>query len=417
MSGLRNPATLPLARSLAALAVAVALLAGTAACDGDEEGQVTGSGTVEATTVAVTSATGGRVIEVFASEGSEVSEGDKLLQLDTVLIDAALDEARAAKEIAELQLSDVSNGARPDEIRAAEAELSKAMAAWDGARRAWTSAEDALENPVDLDYRIAEAETAVALAQVAVAQTRGKLVAARSARDALPLLSTERAAADVQVQTLEATLGAAQSSLEAVNETLALLEDAREDPAQLELAADGAESAYRQAEAMALAAQQQVSLLGEGPTAAQVDAADAGLAQAAAAVQALEAQRDELLLRAPISGTLVTLTPKAGELAAPGASLARVADLDEVEITIYVPETRIADIHLGQAAEVTVDAIEDETFDAVVSFIGSEAEFTPRNVQTEEQRANLVIAVKVRLDNGDHLLKQGMPAEVTIDTE
>lgn len=406
----RTAASVRLLVLTAALVSALSL----GACDDDDD-TVTGSGTIEATTLSVTSGTGGRVLESYAAEGDTVGLGDPLMRLDPVLITAALDEARAGQSMAELHLEQVKAGARPEEVRAAEAELAQAMAAWDGARRAWTSAERMLANPRELEDQVAQAETAVALAQTAVAQASGKLSAAAELRDSLPSGGGEQVAADQQIEALQAALGASRAGLAGAESALAQIEDARDNPSALEAMVSRAESAYRQAEAGALAADEALSLKREGPTLSQVDAADAALAQAAAGVEGLEAARDELTLRAPITGTVMTISASKGELAAPGSALARVADLDEVEITIYVPETRIADLHVGQTAEVDVDAFEDETFEGELVHIASEAEFTPRNVQTEDQRANLVFAVRVRLDNADQKLRPGMPAVVTID--
>ena len=97
-------------------------------------------------------------------------------------------------------------------------------------------------------------------------------------------------------------------------------------------------------------------------------------------------------------------------MAAPGAPLYTLADLDEVTLTVYVPEAELDQVSLGQMVEVTVDAYK-EVFNGQVSHIASEAEFTPKNVQTQEERVHMVFAVKVRLENADHQLKPGMPAD------
>jgi HlyD family secretion protein len=91
-----------------------------------------------------------------------------------------------------------------------------------------------------------------------------------------------------------------------------------------------------------------------------------------------------------------------------------LGDLDQVTLTVFIPVTQIGQVRVGQTARVEVDAYLGETFEGTIAFIAPEAEFTPKNVQTEEERVNLVFAVKITLDNLDHRLKPGMPADAQI---
>jgi len=106
-----------------------------------------------------------------------------------------------------------------------------------------------------------------------------------------------------------------------------------------------------------------------------------------------------------------------GEVALPGAPLLTVADLDNLTLTLYVPENELGKIHLGETVSVTVDAYPGRIFTGTIITIAGEAEFTPKNVQTREKRVNMVFAVKVKLPNPDHALKPGMPADAVISTE
>jgi len=98
----------------------------------------------------------------------------------------------------------------------------------------------------------------------------------------------------------------------------------------------------------------------------------------------------------------------------PGAPLLTLADLDALTLTIYVREDQLGQVQLGQVASVTVDAYPERVFAGAVDFISSQAEFTPKNVQTQEERANMVFAVKISLPNPDHALKPGMPADALL---
>ncbi|OQY18667.1 MAG: hypothetical protein B6I34_10435 [Anaerolineaceae bacterium 4572_32.1] len=106
-----------------------------------------------------------------------------------------------------------------------------------------------------------------------------------------------------------------------------------------------------------------------------------------------------------------------GELAAPGATLLTLGDLDKVTLTVYVPEDKLGQVYLGQDVQVRVDSFPERTFIGTVTAIAHEAEFTPRNVQTQEERVNMVFAVDVDIPNSDHALKPGLPADAVIITE
>ena len=98
----------------------------------------------------------------------------------------------------------------------------------------------------------------------------------------------------------------------------------------------------------------------------------------------------------------------------PGAPLLTIADLGAVSLTIYVPEDQLGKVQLGQPVSVTVDAYPDRVFKGKVTFVSGQAEFTPKNVQTKEERVSMVFAVKVALPNPDHALKPGMPADAVL---
>jgi len=105
-----------------------------------------------------------------------------------------------------------------------------------------------------------------------------------------------------------------------------------------------------------------------------------------------------------------------GEITAPTAPLFLIANLDELELTVFIPESDLGKVELGQRAQVTVDAYED-IFVGTVSHIASSAEFTPRNVQTQEERVHMVFAIKIHLDNHEGYLRPGMPADAVFVEE
>lgn len=120
------------------------------------------------------------------------------------------------------------------------------------------------------------------------------------------------------------------------------------------------------------------------------------------------------VITTPLSGTIMERLIELGELAAPGNTLVIVADLEALNLTVYVPEDRLGYIMLGEAYPVTVDSYPELTFTGTVRQIADEAEFTPRNVQTVEGRKTTVFAVELAMGSSGGRLKPGMPADVTI---
>jgi len=123
-----------------------------------------------------------------------------------------------------------------------------------------------------------------------------------------------------------------------------------------------------------------------------------------------------MALTSPHSGVVTSRSANEGEAALAGTTLLTVADLDEVKLTIYVPEDELDSVYIGQEVEVRVDSFPERAFPGTVASIAQQAEFTPKNVQTEKDRVNMVFAVRVRLPNPDHLLKPGMPADARLAT-
>jgi multidrug efflux pump subunit AcrA (membrane-fusion protein) len=231
--------------------------------------------------------------------------------------------------------------------------LSKLSAAQNNYDAAVTRLNNMLGVADDIDVHLADSELAMAQAQLADAERRYELV--KDGPDPHDI-----ALAEARLQTAEANLAAAQA-----------------EPSQ---------------EQLALAQ-------------AQVEAAQA-------AVTVLETQFDRLTIRAPSDGIILERLIEPGEIALPSTPLLNMARLDNLTITVYVPEDRYGEITLGQTAQVSVDSFPQQVFEGKVIHIADQAEYTPRNVQTQEGRRTTVFAVKLAVENTDGKLKPGMPADV-----
>ena len=153
----------------------------------------------------------------------------------------------------------------------------------------------------------------------------------------------------------------------------------------------------------------------------EVETLAARQAQAAASreaaqreVELLRSQAGKAVIRAPAAGTILSKGIEAGELAAPGRTIAVLADLARIELKIYVPESEIGKIKLNDPARVRVDAFPQRTFDARVARVDQRAQFTPKDVHMPDERARLVFGVVLAVDNPQAYLKPGMPADAWV---
>lgn len=156
----------------------------------------------------------------------------------------------------------------------------------------------------------------------------------------------------------------------------------------------------------------QLALEGSRPD--TIEAQRFAVDQAKSAMEASKALLNDTNIKSPISGRILSKNYEVGEFVNAGASIATIGDLSDCWVKVYVPSTLLGRVKLGQEAEVKIDSYPDRTFKGVVREIATEAEFTPRQTITKNERANLVFAVKVSLENTEQLFKPGMPAEVRI---
>ncbi len=152
----------------------------------------------------------------------------------------------------------------------------------------------------------------------------------------------------------------------------------------------------------------------EGSRRGEIALAAARRDQAAAQAAQLRKKVNDCTLTAPTAGTVITRFVEPGELVGPGSAVVRIADLRNLTMKIYIAEKILPRIQLGQTASVTVDAFTDRSFEGSVVHLSPTAEFTPKNIQTKDERIKLVFAVKLRIANPDGTLKAGLPADATI---
>jgi HlyD family secretion protein len=161
---------------------------------------------------------------------------------------------------------------------------------------------------------------------------------------------------------------------------------------------------------------EQLRLLEQGPRREKIEAQRAQVVQAQAAVQAIDAALANSIVLAPFDATVTVRHREPGEIVSPGAAVLTLMNADDRWVRIYVPANRIGAVRMGMRVSITSDTFPEKTYPGDVVFIASQAEFTPKSVQTTEERVRLVYAVKIRiLDDPDLELKPGMPADVRLE--
>jgi HlyD family secretion protein len=255
-----------------------------------------------------------------------------------------------------------------------------------------------------LDRTEARARRQQSAAQLALARAQLDELLSGSRREEVAQARAVRDAAQQRLQDAQADF----------DRTAALIED------QLvsQQGYDKARVALDVAKAQAEQAEEQYRLVVAGPRKERIQAGRAQVAQAEAALQAADATLANMVIRAPFDGVVTVRNREPGEIVGAGSAVVTLMNPDDRWVRIYVSEDRIGAVRIGQSANITSDTFQDRTYAGSVIYISSEAEFTPKNVQTPEERVKLVYAVKVRIsgDSG-HDLKPGMPADVSLETD
>ena len=409
---------------------------------------LTAFGTIATDHIRVASEIGGKVLEINVAEGDRVQAGDVLFSLDDELLQGQARQAQAAVDLANVS------------VEAAKAQLASAQMQYElalqlarlsdlqGRASAWitSSLPASADLPVwyfeksellaaaqaEVDTAVQDLETELAdLAQELQDASNGDFVAveARLAKAQMAYLTAS--------QTLQRAQSASnQESLEDAAQEQVDVAQAELDAAELEydrMLSSSAAEAVLEARARAAVARERLNSardtltsLQTGDQSLQVQAArgavsqaekavlqaEANLAQAQAAHNLINLQLKRCLVTAPTAGTVLSLNLEAGELLAAGSVALTIGQLDEVNLTVYVPEDRYGKIVIGQNVSITVDSFPGKTFTGQVQAIAEEAEFTPRNVQTVDGRKSTVFAVKINVPNPNQELKPGMPADV-----
>lgn len=402
----------------------------------NESDAITASGSIEAVIVNVSPEIAGKVMEMNAQEGDEIKKDQPLLSLDPSLLTAQyavakaqFDSAAAALEAAQLKYDQTLEAAlaaqaaqrakewqtsapsqfdqanwyidQANQIAAAQTELENAKASIETANQALA---EAINNVNNAEYVNAEQR---------LAEARAAFLIAKDVKTQADRASQSGGLSDAANDYYEDALDELEAAQEAYNDLLDT--DAADDIEYARGQVLVAQQRYDAAYARLLTLQTGEYSPAVVSAAQALNQAKKNVEQAEANLHLIEAQMSKLNILAPIDGVVLTRNAEPGEFIQTGGVALTMADLNQITITVYVPENLYGQISLGQTASVKVDSFPDETFNATVVWISDQAEFTPRNVQTVEGRSATFYAIKLSVENVDGKLKIGMPADVIFE--
>ena len=352
------------------------------------------SGNIELEQVNIGFKTSGKVIERTVNEGDNVTKGEVIARLDrdqlvrqreremaslqeaeanlaetktgvamsTESVAADLDGRKADADTAESKLKELKNGSRPQEITQATEAVASAQAEYDRAKKDWERSQK-LHSDDDI--------------------------------------STS------QYDMAQRTFLSAESSLKQAKDHEALMKEGSRsedvDQAQAQLIRAKAAIRGSQANELDIKRRQQ-----------DVVAKQADIEREQAQIALIDAQLADTTASSPIAGVVLVKSVDVGEVIAPGTAVVTVGDLDHPWLRAYIPETDLGRVKLGAKVDVKTDSFPGRIFNGRVTFVSSEAEFTPKQIETKDERVKLVYRIKIEIDNPQHELKSNMPADAEI---
>jgi HlyD family secretion protein len=345
------------------------------------------SGRIEGDDSAIAPKTAGRIVEIRVREGDEVKAGDIIAVLSDEQLRAREEQAQAAVSAAQARAKSAQ-----DQIAVLEQQLQQ--------YRLQTA-----QSKVDAEGRVRQAEADLSAAEADLARQEAAFQIAEFDNQAYARLAKTGAASERQGKQAAATaaqeaaaVAAAKRRVEAARGSLTTAKANLETPN------------IREA---------QVSMVRRQIVQQQAEAASAGAAtqQARAQLREAEANRQDLIVKAPFNGTVATRAAEPGEVVSAGTAIVTLVDLTKVYLRGFVPEGQIGRVSVGQPARVFLDSSPDRPLDAYVSRIDPQATFTPENTYFRDERVKQVVGLKLQLKSGFGFAKPGMPADGEILVE
>ncbi|MCG2785666.1 MAG: HlyD family efflux transporter periplasmic adaptor subunit [Anaerolineae bacterium] len=405
------------------------------------------SGVIEATEISIAPELAGRIVDISVAEGDSVKAGDVLFRLDDTLLKSQRAAAEAALNTAQKGVASAQVAVDSAQLQY-QTTLDAALAAAQADRIAnWKESK-----PSEFDLptwyfseneRYQSTQTEADVAKTALDKAQTNLESIERKVGSAQFVEAEKQLSDARIAFQQAKDLLDQTSGGSDTQTLRDAAQNLYDDAKTEL--DDAQKAYDDAlttegakdvldaRAKAIVAQERYDRARDVQRALQtglrapevqaavkvVEQAQANLEQAKAAIDQAQAELDLIdvqiakeVVTAPLDGVVLTRSVEPGEVLQAGMTALTIGKLDVLRVTVYIPENRYGEVKLGDTVSLSVDSFPGQTFSATVTRIADQAEFTPRNVQTQEERQTTVYAVELSVENPDGKLKPGMPVDV-----
>jgi HlyD family secretion protein len=317
------------------------------------------SGTVESTEIEINSEVPGKVIEVAKEEGTAIKKGEMVASIDSSLQELVVKQQEAVVKLKQARLDELKAGTRPEQVRQAEASADTARTA------------------------VNTVQTTVDTAQINYKYWLDKYNNTKSLYDSGSASDNDLSDAQYKLDTAKQQLITAQKQLK---------------------------SSQSQLQAM----QSQLELLRNGSTNQAIQAAQADLEQASAILEQAMLTLSKYKVKSPIDGTLISRNINTGDMVNTGTSVATVSDLNNLSVRVYIPQKYINLVSLNQEIALKSIAVDGKSIKGRITYIASEAEFTPKNTETTEAKENTVFKLKIKILDNIEKLKPGITVDAYI---
>ena len=365
--------------------------------NGEPEDRILVSGNIEMTEVDVAFKTAGKLAERSVDEGDRVQRGQVVARLDRDQLTQQREAASAAVELAKAQLMQAQTAVKYQR---------EAMSAEVQARTADLESMQAKLRELETGSRPEE----IREARAALAAGEAELARARNDWDRAQRLYKDDDISTAQYDQARSRFEAVQAQVQQIRERLKLVETGpRAEVIEAQSSqVQRARAAVRQAQASSLEVQRREQ---------EIAARRADLERAQAQLALIETQLQDTVAQAPAGGIVLTKSADPGEVLAPGTTVLTIGDLEHPWVRGYIGERDLGRVKIGSPVKVTTDARPGKIYNGRIAFIASEAEFTPKQIQTHEERVKLVYRVKINVENPNGELKSNMPVDAEIVRE
>lgn len=367
------------------------------ACSSDENSFY--SGTIEGEEIPILAEVNGAIQNLHVDEGDIVKKGQLMAQIDNRILNAQLKEAGAAVDIARAALEEVKDGTRSQEMDKTLAQLEQNEAKMDNVKVQVSKVDDLLEQKqakiTQIEFQLKSAEETESYQLNQFKRIEALYQSGAAPKSDLDFQKEQLNKASANVNQLKAQLSEMKASYEMTEK------DKRTYNTQL-----------KELLANQKILQAQLSLQKEGATDHSITKFSSQLDQAMARKEQIQIQLEKLNITSPVDGIVLRRNISVGEITAANFQLFTLLKKNSRKVKVYVPEANLDLVSLGDEAEIRVDAYPDEVFRGKINKIANEAEFTPKNVQTPDERTKMVFEVEVKLIEDQEKLKPGMPADV-----